>query len=104
MKLGGKFISRSYFASCIQAGKVYIHGGYNEEKGIIDDFIEAQFYDLPSKWNDIKVRSAKDKNPPGLRNHTLCPYTSNLILFGGQKNMLENNNAFYKFDMRAGQW
>lgn len=39
LKLGGKFISRSYFASCIQAGKVYIHGGYNEQKGIIDDFI-----------------------------------------------------------------
>jgi hypothetical protein len=24
------FYSRSYFASCVQAGKVYIHGGYNE--------------------------------------------------------------------------
>ena len=43
-------MSRAYFASCIQAGKVFIHGGYNEEKGILDDFVEAQFYDLPSKW------------------------------------------------------
>jgi hypothetical protein len=39
LKLGGNFTSRSYFASCIQAGKVYIHGGYNEEKGILDDFL-----------------------------------------------------------------
>lgn len=41
---------RAYFASCIQAGKVFLHGGYNEEQGILKDMYSAQFFDLPSEW------------------------------------------------------
>jgi hypothetical protein len=98
--MNSKLLSRSYFASCIQAGKIYIHGGYNEEKGILNDLFEAQFYNLPSEWVEIKPRNKSSNNPPNLRNHIICAYTSFLILFGGQKNMLDNNSKFYKFDLR----
>ena len=64
----------------------------------------AQFYSLPTQWNQIIPKSNKFKNPPPLRNHTLCAYKSYLILFGGQKNMLENNNQIYRFDLRTNEW
>ncbi len=39
-----------------------------------------------------------------MRSHTVCAYKSYLILFGGQKSMLENNQKIYKFDLRTYEW
>lgn len=41
---------RSYFASCIQAGNIYIHGGFNAEIGIMKDMMICCMYDMPATW------------------------------------------------------
>lgn len=65
----------------------------------------AVFYDLPSEWVEIDVcKKGNTITPPGLRNHTMCVYTSYLVLIGGQKNILENNSHIYRFDMRTNEW
>ena len=91
IKFNQTFSPRSYFASSIQAGNIYIHGGFSAETGNLKDFYTCCLYDSPMSWKTIVTKNTKDVGPGALRNHTLTSYLSNLILFGGQKNVIENN-------------
>ena len=70
------------------AGNIYVHGGFNAEVGIMGDFYTCCLYDQPPRWKEFP----KSKfNPGPLRNHTLSNHLANLILVGGQRNVIENN-------------
>ena len=52
------------------------------------DFYTCCLYDQPPRWKEFP----KSKFSPGpLRNHTLSNHLANLILVGGQRNVIENN-------------
>ena len=88
IKFNHNFSPRSYFASCIQAGNIYVHGGFSSETGNLKDFYICCLYDTPLSWKLIQVKNAKENSPGSLRNHTLTSHLSNLILVGGQKNVI----------------
>ena len=88
LKFDKNFAPRSYFASCIQAGNIYIHGGFSAQAGIMKDFLVTCLHQSPSSWRTITAKNLKTCNPGPLRNHTLNSYYSQLILIGGQKNVV----------------
>jgi hypothetical protein len=59
MKFSKSFSPRSYFASCIQAGTIYIHGGFSSEAGIMKDFYTACLYDFPATWKRLDQQPSK---------------------------------------------
>lgn len=68
------------------------------------DLLVCCMYDQPATWTPLEVRHNKQCNPGSLRNHSLCSYKSNLILVGGQKNVVDNNSSIYRFDLLSNSW
>lgn len=104
IKFSAPFLPRSYFASCIQAGTIYVHGGFSAETGILADFYSCCLFDQPASWRSLQPKQIKAIKPPGLRNHTLNSHLSNLLLVGGQKNVVDNNGDIYRFDLLSNTW
>jgi hypothetical protein len=61
-------------------------------------------YDQPASWLSLQPKQIKALRPPGLRNHTLNSYLSNLLLVGGQKNVVDNNGEIYRYDLLSNSW
>lgn len=72
--------------------------------GIMKDLLTCCMYDEPVIWKTITAKNIKTCNPGPLRNHTLSCYKSNLILIGGQKNVVDNNNQIYRYDLFSQSW
>lgn len=68
------------------------------------DFYSTCLYELPASWKRLDDQSSKSCYPGALQNHTMNSYLSNLILIGGQKNVLENNEDIYRFDLLSQTW
>jgi hypothetical protein len=68
------------------------------------DLLVCCLYDQPATWKELTAKNSKQCNPGPLRNHTLSSYKSNLILIGGQQNVVENNPKIYRFDLLANTW
>ena len=56
--------------------------------GIMNDMMVCCMYDMPASWKEIIPKNSKKCHPGSLRNHTISSYKSNLILIGGQKNVV----------------
>lgn len=67
------------------------------------EFYTCCLYDRPAAWRSLENK-AKSTPPGALRNHTLTPYLSNLILAGGQRNVVENNAEIYRYDLLTNRW
>ena len=67
------------------------------------DFYTTCLYDQPVTWK--RLDKVSDLCYPGaLQNHTLSCHLSNLILVGGQRNVLENNKDIYGYDLITNKW
>lgn len=50
------FSIRSSFACCTQGNMVFLHGGYNTDKGILSDFYQTEMNDdsKERKWSRVQ--------------------------------------------------
>ena len=70
----------------------------------MSDLMVCCMYDMPASWKSIIPKNSKICNPGPLRNHTISCYKSNLVLVGGQRNVVDNNQDIYRFDLLSNTW
>lgn len=105
VKISGKNIcSRSSHVAVFVESNMYVHGGYDTDKGILSDFHcidltptnqQFEWVTLPNKINAQTIR---------LKAHTAVTYKNNIYLFGGEKAFTENSNIVYAYDTKIKKW
>ena len=84
---------------------LYIHGGYNTDKGVLGDL---QVISLKGeggfKWREVELKGDAATMPGRLRNHTGVVYQQSLVVFGGQNEKNKSNNLMWLYNFEANRW
>lgn len=84
LKIEGKNInSRSNHVSVVFGNSLFVHGGYDVDKGIIDDFHQMDISEDCEEFIWKKLNNTCDSNPIKLKSHTGVTYKEKFVLFGG---------------------
>ncbi len=105
IKIEGKNInSRSNHISVIFGKSLFVHGGYDVDKGIAGDFYEMDLSEdcLEFVWK--KMNNSCEGKQIKLKSHTGVTFKENLILFGGEKATGLSNNIVYIYDFVTKNW
>ncbi|XP_053554062.1 ras guanine nucleotide exchange factor F [Bombina bombina] len=90
---------KGHSAVVYQAG-MYIFGGYFDIKGAVEEFWMFSFGS--EKWSALSPRT-RGMGPGPRHGHASATFNSAMYLFGGLKQMAEQND-FWKFDFRRHHW
>lgn len=105
IKIEGKNInSRSNHISVVFGKSLFVHGGYDVDKGIAGDFYEMDLSEdcLEFVWK--KMDNSCEGKQIKLKSHTGVTFKENLILFGGEKATGLSNNIVYIYDFVTKNW
>ena len=84
LKIDGKNIpSRSNHIAAFFHNKIYIHGGYDADKGSLCDFYCLDISEDVEFFEWKKVNNMINGAPLRLKSHSAVAYKNNLIIFGG---------------------
>ena len=105
LKIEGKNIpSRSNHAAAFFSSKLFIHGGYDVDKGIMSDFYSIDISEDSSAFEWKKLSSTIDGEPIKLKSHTGVVYKTYFVLFGGEVSSSESSNSIYIYDFVDEKW
>ena len=84
MKIDGKNIpSRSNHVAAFFDNRLFIHGGYDADKGTLSDFYYLDVADDVEAFEWKKLPNTVDGVPLRLKSHSAVTYKTLIILFGG---------------------
>lgn len=84
IKIEGKNIgSRSNHVAVIFGNSLFIHGGYDVDKGILNDFYEMDLHEDCDEYLWKKVNNVCGDREIKLKGHTGVVYKERLIVYGG---------------------
>lgn len=84
LKIDGKNIpSRSNHIAAFFNSRLYIHGGYDADRGVMSDFNYIDVADDCESFEWKKLNNTLNGEPLRLKNHSAVTYKTLLILFGG---------------------
>ena len=105
IKIQGKNIpSRSNHASAIHKNKLYIHGGFDADKGMLADFHCIDISDDCEQYRWKHLNNELNGQPIKLKSHTAIVYGSSIYLFGGEINSMLSNNLIYVYNIDTNKW
>jgi hypothetical protein len=85
IKIEGKNIfSRSNHTSAVFDSYLFIHGGYDVDKGILSDFNSIDLSENCEEYSWKKLNNTCDGKEIKLKSHTAVVYKENMVLFGGE--------------------
>ncbi|XP_063790063.1 ras guanine nucleotide exchange factor F-like isoform X2 [Pseudophryne corroboree] len=90
---------KGHSAVVYQSG-MFIYGGYFDIEGAVEEF--WVFYFDTQKWSALSPRT-RGLGPGPRYGHSSVTYNAAMYLFGGLKNMAEQND-FWRFDFRRHNW
>ena len=113
---------RSYHSAVIFGTNLFIFGGYEINRGIMNDFYSL---DLENKdfftWNSISKNATATTYPgkfylkncynllklipkDALHRHTAVVFENKMYLYGGKVSIFENSNKLYSYEFEKNQW
>ena len=85
IKITGKNIKgRSGHIAGFFSNMMFIHGGYNTENGILDDFYSIDLSDDKSEFAWLKLNNQIDGKSIKVKDHSGIIWKGMIILFGGE--------------------
>ena len=64
--------------------KLFVHGGYDVDKGILSDFYYIDVSEDSPAFEWKKLESSIDGQPIKLKSHTAVVYKNYFVIFGGE--------------------
>lgn len=105
LKIDGKNIpSRSNHVAVFFDSKLYIHGGYDADKGALSDFYCLNVADDVEFFEWKKLNNLVNGAPLRLKSHTAISYKTWMIVFGGETQANMATNDVYCFDFIENNW
>ncbi|OCT63290.1 ras guanine nucleotide exchange factor F [Xenopus laevis] len=92
--------NRKGHSAVLHQTSMYIYGGYFDLKGAVEEFWAFSFD--AENWSALSPHT-RGTGPGPRHGHTAVTYNGAMYLFGGLKNMAEQND-FWKFDFRRHNW
>ncbi|KAG8536569.1 hypothetical protein GDO81_026081, partial [Engystomops pustulosus] len=90
---------KGHSAVVYQAG-MFVYGGYFDIEGTVEEF--WVFYFDTQKWAPLSPHT-RGMGPGPRHGHSCVTHNAAMFLFGGLKNMAEQND-FWRFDFRRHNW
>lgn len=105
IKIEGKNIaSRSNHVSLVFGHYLYVHGGYDVEKGLIADFHEMDLSEDCEEYIWKKLNNSCEGREIRLKGHSGVTYKERMLLFGGEVQTSLSNNHVYIYDFVTKNW
>ncbi|KAM5152122.1 kelch domain-containing protein 3-like [Mantella aurantiaca] len=92
--------NRKGHSAVVYRAAMFIYGGYFDIEGAVEEF--WVFYFDTQKWSALSPRT-RGLGPGPRHGHSSTTHNSAMYLFGGLKNMAEQND-FWRFDFRRHNW
>lgn len=92
--------NRKGHSAVVYRAAMFIYGGYFDIEGAVEEF--WVFYFDTKKWSALSPRT-RGLGPGPRHGHSSATHNSAMYLFGGLKNMAEQND-FWRFDFRRHNW
>lgn len=83
---------------------MYVHGGYDADKGVMADFHYIDIADDCQAFQWKKLSNTVNGQPLRLKNHGAVIYKNLLIVFGGELHTNQSTNLVYAFDLVDNTW
>jgi hypothetical protein len=86
IKITGKNIqNRSNHAAVINGNFMYVHGGYDVDKGVLNDFHRIDLTEEGKKDDYLwfELNNTCDGKPIKLKNHKAATHKNKIYIFGG---------------------
>ncbi|XP_068103226.1 leucine-zipper-like transcriptional regulator 1 homolog [Hyperolius riggenbachi] len=93
-------INRKGHSAAVYQSAMYLYGGYIDMKGVLEEF--WVFYFDAQRWSALSPRT-RGLGPGPRHGHSSVTHNAAMYLFGGLKNMDEQND-FWRFDFRRHNW
>ena len=105
LKIDGKNIpSRSNHVAAFFDHKIFIHGGYDADKGILSDFYCLDVADDAEFFEWKKLNNNVNGNPIKLKSHSAVTYKTWIIIFGGETSGNYGTNDLLCYDIVENNW
>lgn len=96
---------RSYHSAVIYNDNLFVYGGYEINKGIMNDFYGL---DLENKecftWKNLSKKNNNSVYPESLHRHSAIVYKDKMYLYGGKTSIFTNTNKFFSYDFIKCEW
>ncbi|XP_053327390.1 rab9 effector protein with kelch motifs-like isoform X2 [Spea bombifrons] len=92
--------NRKGHSAVVYQSSMYVYGGYFDISGVVDEF--WGFYFDAEKWAELSP-TTRGLGPGPRHGHSCVTHNSAMYLFGGLKQMTEQND-FWRFDFRRHNW
>ncbi|KAM9305046.1 kelch domain-containing protein 10-like [Gastrophryne carolinensis] len=92
--------NRKGHSAVVYQSAMFIYGGYFDIAGAAEEF--WAFYFDSNKWSALSPRT-RGLGPGPRHGHSCAAHNAAMYLFGGLKNMTEQND-FWRFDFRRHNW
>ncbi|XP_072274032.1 kelch domain-containing protein 10-like [Pyxicephalus adspersus] len=92
--------NRKGHSAVVYRSAMFIYGGYFDIEGAVEEF--WAFYFDTQKWSALSPRT-RGLGPGPRHGHSSATHNSTMYLFGGLRNMAEQND-FWSFDFRRHNW
>jgi N-acetylneuraminic acid mutarotase len=83
---------------------LFVHGGYDVDKGIIGDFYEMDISEECDEYIWKKQHNTCDGKEIKLKSHTGVTHKEKLIIFGGEITTSQSNSVVYIYDFVTKKW
>lgn len=70
---------------------MFVHGGYDADKGILSDFYYVDLSQDSEDFTWVQLSNSIDEEPIKLKGHIAVSYKGQVVMYGGEKNIGENN-------------
>ncbi|XP_018424220.1 PREDICTED: kelch domain-containing protein 3-like, partial [Nanorana parkeri] len=92
--------NRKGHSAAVYGSAMFVYGGYFDIEGTVEEFWKFDFD--TQKWSALSPRT-RGLGPGPRHGHSSATHNSAMYLFGGLKNMAEQND-FWRFDFRRHNW
>lgn len=105
VKIEGKNIaSRSNHVAAVFGNSLFVHGGYDVDRGVLDDFYEMDISEDCEEYVWKKLGNSCGDRQIRLKSHSGVVYKEKLILFGGETSTSLSSNTVYIYDFVTRKW
>lgn len=92
--------NRKGHSAVVYQAAMFVYGGYFDIEGAVEEF--WVFYFDTQKWSQLSPHT-RGMGPGPRHGHSCVTHNAAMFLFGGLKNMAEQND-FWRFDFRRHNW
>ena len=84
--------------------KLYVHGGFDADKGLLADFNCIDISELVEEYHWTPLSNECEGEAIKLKSHTAVTHGGNIYLFGGEKNPINSSNLVFVYTPSSNQW